>query len=174
MAALTTHVQCLIHKIQQMPKEEFESYIEKGIISVADELPSDFRMEPIVVHTEWAIRQTSGGDGDLPITVFIVPRGSRARKIWMVGQIALAVGRGLTPIQAERWADSRVKQKHVLFDLILKAQEDLNYREAYKTYVHNQTTYQLNAWAKLWGIDDKFSRSHRLAVMSLFNEIFLD
>lgn len=173
MAAIATHVQGLIHKIQGMQKAEFESCIARGIITVAEDLPHWFKMQSVRVHDDWEIRQTSGGDGDIPVTLFIVPQGTRARMIWMEGQVNLAIGKGLSPTEAGRWAHSRVKQKHLLFDLIVKAKTDENYRAAYLNYTPTSDPILVKQWARGYQIDDCFSRSHRLAISTLFKELFL-
>lgn len=165
-------VDTIIQGLKRLGKAELESYIESGTFIVAKDVFNLGQFEPVKLWLDWKIVSTSPGNGNYPVILYLVPIGKRARDVWAKGQINYALKHGLPEDIANKWALSRVKQKHVVIDLVRTAVTNLHVRELYMNYRDGMTFNERNAWAAQLGYPDNFSDTYRQYVGQLFRELF--
>lgn len=103
--------------------------------------------------------------------ILLIPKHEWTRVVWRKGQVDKAVAKGLTTEQANRWIESRVNQRHRMFDLLLATINDKEAVAAYMAYDVNGDSNDSLRWSAHNSINDQLQHNRRVIFIQLLRDV---
>lgn len=106
--------------------------------------------------------------------ILLLPNHEWTRHVWRKGQIDYAVNKGLTLVQATKWLDSEVNQRHRFLDMLIATLANPVTLKSYLDYDKEADAMDALKWSAHHGINDKLTHPRRVMFVQLLEYVAAD